>query len=52
MKAFKLVGQLSQHQMAEWSYRRKNEYEERSFSFLLKILQKLISHIRNINYIN
>ncbi|OIJ13310.1 hypothetical protein BKP37_12485 [Anaerobacillus alkalilacustris] len=51
---FEKAIKLSQHQMAEWCYRRKNEYEERSFSFLLKkltFLQKLISHIGNINYI-
>ncbi len=46
---------LSEFQQAEWQYRKKNEFDERSFYFLQKKLthlQKLISHITNISHIN
>ncbi len=47
--------QLSQYQEDEWQYRKKDDLEERSFQYLqrkLIKLQKIISHVGNLSYIN
>ncbi|RXI98163.1 aromatic acid exporter family protein [Anaerobacillus alkaliphilus] len=47
--------QLCQYQEDEWQYRKRDELEDRSFQFLqrkLTKLQKLISHVGNLSYVN